>query len=146
MRVAVAGHNLAVETSDEWVIDEPWSDAPFQEGHGVYLRSVAHGPQIRLRAWSRGDNELTEEGLLGLLREQEAASGPFDEAVYAIGGLIVVAGTFTTAVDDHVVREYFVTDGSSLANAAMPGSRDQMRAAHASAMQLVGSIRFEPSI
>jgi hypothetical protein len=76
---------------------------------------------------------------------QEACQGP----TWARGGLVLlalfvlVAGTFEMTPKGHVVREYFVTDGVSLANAAMPGRCDAIAGVVRSADRLVSTLQFE---
>jgi hypothetical protein len=145
MRVAIAGHHISVETSDEWDVAEGWTDPAAQQLHGVYLRSASSDAQINVRALpgTMGRHGLTLEGLIALLREQNWARGPFDEVRTVVGNLIVVAGTFEMNRKDLVVREYFVSDGVRLANAAMPGPRESVAAAQSSADRLVLTLRFE---
>jgi len=131
----VAANGFTLDTADEWVTGVS------SEIHGVGLRSVAFGIEIHVRTQPPYEHELTQRGLLALLRDQQWASRPFDETTRVVGSLIVVAGTFEMQGDE-VVREFFITDGRSLANAAMPGKRAHVAAAAQAAERLVASIRF----
>jgi len=131
----MSANDVVLDTADEWVVGLS------SEIHGVFLRSVAYGVELHVRTQPAGDHELTPRGLLVMLRDQQWASPPFDETTRVVGSLIVVAGTFEMQRDE-VVREFFITDGRSLANAAMPGKRADVAAAAPGAERLVASLRF----
>ncbi len=131
----MVANDFVLETADEWAVDS--SSAI----HGVYLRSIVYRLQIHVRTQPAGEHALTLRGLFAMLRDQQWASLPFDETTRTIGSLILVAGTFEMQRDE-VVREFFITDGRSLANAALPGTRADVAAAAAAAERLVASIRF----
>jgi hypothetical protein len=86
---------------------------------------------------------LDENGLLEALCEQNWASAPYDVFTKVGAGFVLVAGTFEMTPKGHVVREYFVTDGVSPANAAMPGRCDAIAGVVRSADRLVSTLQFE---
>jgi hypothetical protein len=92
----VAANDFTLDTADEWVTNVS-SDI-----HGVGLRSVAFGIEIHVRTQPPYEHELTQRGLLALLRDQQWASRPFDETTRVVGSLIVVAGTFEMQGDEVV--------------------------------------------
>jgi len=92
MRIDVPQHRFSIETSDEWVPDELDPEAL----HGLYLRSVAFGMYMNVRAQNPGEHPLTDQGLRALLGEQGWASAPFDEWTDHVGALTIVGGTFET--------------------------------------------------
>ena len=141
MRIDLPQHRLSLDPSTDWVPDEmePEAVASF----GLYLRSAAHGVFLSVRSQESGGHPLTKDGLLGLLREQNWASPPFDEWTSASEELIVVGGTFeTTGMGGEVVLEIFVTDGRSLANLTGPGERAVIVALTPSARRLANTVRF----
>lgn len=142
MRVEVAGQSVWLETGGDWVVAPGWEERRLQETHGLYLRSDAHGAELHVRRQGCA-GPLTSAGLRQLLSEQRWASPPYDEACTVDEGRVIVAGTFDMADDDRVVREWYVTDGRSLASVAMPGGRAVLRDALPSAERLVATIRFE---
>lgn len=134
--------HLSVEPSAEWVADE--QDPAVREQLGIYLRSSEHGVYLNVRAEETGGRSLTTEGLLGILREQNWASAPFDEWVITAPPLIIVGGTFeTVGMGGEVVLEVFATDGRSIANLAGPGERAVITAVTPSVQRLAQSLRFE---
>jgi hypothetical protein len=144
MRIAVAGHAIVLDAADEWSIAPGWEDPSLQETLGVYLCSFEHGVQLHVRAQGSGPFPLTKDGLIELLHDQQWASRPFDEAHTVDGNMAIVAGTFDMD-EDQIIREWFVTDGRSLANVAMPLKRARSSAVLASAERLVSTLRFQPT-
>jgi hypothetical protein len=141
MRIDLPQHRLSLDPSTEWVADE--MDPEALASFGLYLRSAEHGVFLNVRSQESGGHPLTKDGLLGLLREQNWASPPFDEWTSAAGDLITVGGTFeTTGMGGEVVLEVFVTDGRSLANIAGPGERAVIAALTPSARRLANTLRF----
>ncbi len=143
MRIALARQGFALETHREWMVQDGWDDPALQDTHGLYLRSAMRGAEIHVCSISAAACALTPEGLASLLREQNWASPPFDDATTVGEDFVVVAGTFETPWTDIVVREFFATDGRRLANAVLRGTRAQVAAARPSAERLVASLRFE---
>ena len=138
MLVAISGHALQLDAGD-WLVEDGWHDAAVQEQHGIYLRRG--GAQLHVRSFNVLE-DLTPKGLLAHLREQKWASRPFEEKTFTVGTLTVVAGTFATHRENELVREFFVTDGRRVANAALTGTRDALADSLASAERVVASIRF----
>jgi hypothetical protein len=142
MRLELPTTGLALDVGADWMLMEPYDQPSVQEVHGVYLRSVQHGIQIHVRPFSAPGYELTTSGLLRLLHEQNWASQPRDETTTVAGEQVTVAGTFEMVGGRGFVREFFFTDGRSLANAAMPGTLPQINAARTAAERLMASIHF----
>ena len=142
MRIALPQHHLSIEPSGEWVADE--MDPKAVDSFGLYLRSTVHGVYLNVRAQQAGGHPLTTNGLLGLLREQNWASPPFDEWTATAGPLNIVGGTFeTVGMGGEVVLEVFVTNGRLVANLAGPGERAVITAATPAACELASTLRFE---
>jgi hypothetical protein len=146
VRVDVGG--LTVETAGEWEIVPGWGDPSVARLQDLVLRSVSHGTTVNVRSQAAGDHELTNAGLLALLRDQQWASRPLDEVSKVVGNLTIVAGTFKMAGEKRLVREFFVTDGRALANAAIVGTSDEIAAVAPSAERLLATAHFNepPSV
>jgi len=145
VRLTICGQGISIDPGDAWVIPEPWTEPRIQREHGVYFRSVPNELQIHVRQEHCSGCDLTSHGLLEMMRRPRWASSPFDEEVVASGPLIVVAATFEMPPDNGivwVVREYLISDGKHLADAAMPGPRAEVELVRASALRLLGSIVF----
>jgi hypothetical protein len=144
VQVDVGG--LTLDTAGEWEVVPGWGARPVARVHDLVMRSVAHGTVLNVRSQGAGDNDLTNAGLLNLLREQQWASRPFDEASTVVGQLTIVAGTFKMADDKRLVREFFVTDGRALANAAVVGTSAEIDTLTQSVVRLLATARFaEPA-
>jgi hypothetical protein len=48
--------------------------------------------------------------------------------------------------DGRLVCEFFVSDGRSVANAALPGTRAEVAAARDAAERLLSTLRFQPTV
>lgn len=141
VRVDVRG--LTLETADEWEMVPGWGDPSVARLQDLVLRSVSHGTALNVRSQAAGGRELTNAGLLGLLRDQQWASRPFDELSTVVGPLRIVAGTFKMAAEKRLVREFFVTDGRALANAAIVGTREEIATVAQSAERLLATAVFD---
>lgn len=142
MRLSLpAPHSLSIDLGEEWLPDE--RAAELIEDYGVDVRSKTHLIYLNLRRHGAGDHALDAKGLLGILREQNWASAPFNEWTLKSDGLVAVGGTFdTVGMGGEVVTEIFVTDGTSVANLAGVGERSVMALVTPAAQALVKTLRF----
>ncbi|MEO7112124.1 MAG: hypothetical protein ABI183_16895 [Polyangiaceae bacterium] len=143
MRISLpTSHGFLVDLGTEWVVDE--IDPAASEQLGIYIRSVAHGVYLNVRRQSAGQQPLTPDGMLALLREQNWASAPFDEWSATESGLIIIGGTFETVdMNGEVVIEVFITDGKSVANFVAPAERNVARAVTPLVQALAKTVVFE---
>lgn len=144
MRITIAGHGITLDTADEWVVPSGWQEASLQERHGVYLLSVAHGVQFHVRTSRSLGGDVTVGSLLRELHLQNGSAPPLSVATRVLGSLLLVAGTFPMD-DGRVVCEFFVSDGQSVANAALPGTRAEVAAARDAAERLLSTLQFHPA-
>jgi hypothetical protein len=142
VRTPIAGHGLSLDPSEDWRIDDPWSDPSVQRDHGVYLTNIAEAVSVHVRGHlSRSDLDL--EGMRSLVREQNWPPPIFDEESDTHDGLTWAAATWDTNERGNVVREYFVTDGRRVANLALVGAPERVLRATPSVTRLVRSLRFD---
>lgn len=143
MQLFVGGCSLTFETQGSWDVGEGWDDAGLHDLHGVYLEAASAAVMLHLTVLSINRCLQTADGLVALLREQVWGSAPFDIAVESDECRLSVAGTFV--VDgERVVREWFVTGGRSLVNAAMVGSKDDVDAWTSAGAQLLATLEITP--
>lgn len=141
MRIAIAGQGVSFELGDDWRVEPPWDDALVQRDHGMNLRHVSLGAELHLRGWSLGTPD--PRGMLALIAEQRWPLPRFDEETRAEHGIHWAAATWEAP--PWIVREWFLTDGRSIANAALLGrNRTAVRAAADAANQLLLTARFTP--
>jgi hypothetical protein len=140
MRVSVPKHHLSLELDDRWTPDPT---QPGTEHLGLYVRSNDHGIYLNVVEYGAGDHELTQAGLLALLREQNWGAA-IDEWSATSNALTLVGGSFETAgMGGEIVLEIFVTDGHRIANLAGPGPRQVIAALRPAAERLASTIRFD---
>ena len=140
MRINVPKHRFSIETSDEWVPDDLDAEAL----HGLYLRSVAFGLYMNVRAQQADGHPLTEQGLRALLDAQGWKPPPFDAWTEHVGDLTIVGGTFETeGMNGEVVLEVLVTDGRSVVNLAGPAPREIIVAATPAVRRLAATLKLD---
>lgn len=147
VRISIVGHGLSLDLSSAsgragWILEAQWADPEIQRVHGVYLRNAEHPVQIHVRA-HEGKGPFDAAALRACLAAQAWASPPRHEAVTTPGSLVVAAATFAMVGLPWIVREYFVSDGTRLANVALPGPDAAVEASLEAAERLVGTLRFE---
>lgn len=139
MRIEIAGQGVSFELGNDFRVEPPWNDPAVQREGGMYARHVSLDVEIHLRGWTHGAPDL--EGARNEVAEQSWPPPRLDEEARVDDGLAWAAATWDAP--PWVVREWFVTDGRSMANAALVGkSRAAIAEAKVAAHRLVLSARF----
>jgi len=110
----------------------------------VYLLHVSSGVQLNVRPFEVPEHLSTvnvEDVFAPYARLSWA--GTVRTHCFSAGGLRGIEGVFESAMPNAVVREWMVTDGRRLANAATFATEDQWKSILDECEELVRSIRFE---
>ncbi|MGZ3418845.1 MAG: hypothetical protein ACXWUG_06990 [Polyangiales bacterium] len=143
MRFDVAGHGFSIDPPDDWRLLDPYGAPEIQRQIGVYLRSDARDVEAHVRgAPDRSHRKRDAEAMKELVHRQNWPAPAFDDICVTKDGLTWAAATWDA--NPWIVREYFVTDGTRVANIALIGKERALVATAAPLVeQLLRTIRFE---
>ena len=146
-RLAIPGMALSIAAEGRWSVQPLPSESPpkLRDALGAYLLHIPSGIQLNVRLLpvdkARSAVSLDHEF------ERHVATawtGPCRRAAFSTdAGLRGMTGVFEGAMPDAVIREWIVTDGTHLANAATFATARQWDDILQDCEALVSSLRFE---
>jgi hypothetical protein len=146
-RLAIPGVALSIAPTDVWSVPPvPRELAPeMRDALGAYLLHIPSGVQLNVRLLPERES-LSAAHLEETFARYAALAWPGPcrtETFSTAGALRGVTGVFEGAMPDAIVREWLVTDGTRLANAATFATVRQWDDILQDCETLVRSIRFE---
>ena len=123
---------LAVRFGGDWRVTAAIPHDTVFEHRGV-------GLSLQLRGWPQGGDLAA---LRAHLLAQAWPGPPLDLSARTVQGLAIVGATFREGMPGHFVREWFLSDGSHGANAALLFPYDTPRTSLEPFEQLLDSVTF----
>jgi hypothetical protein len=150
-RLAIPDGQFSVAAAGVWSMQPVRPE--LREGLGCYLLHIPSGIQMNVRGLSShgvlsGADLAAPSALEDTFRWYSDLSWPGRRTarLWTKGVLRGVTGVFEEAMPDGVVREWLVTDGTRLANAATFATRRQWEEILEDCDRVVRSIRFEGAV
>jgi hypothetical protein len=144
-RFAIPNSGLSVLLASLWLPRRPADASDLPEGLGVYLLHVPTGIHLNVRQMEF-EPVVLEAGLEQLFASYADISWPGARrtvTTWTAGVLNGVSGVFEGAMPESIVREWMLTDGMSMANAATFATAQQWQGLLPDCDALVRTIRFQ---
>lgn len=144
-RFAIPNSTLSVSLASAWLPPVPPYGSDVPEGLGIHLLHVPTGIYLNVRQME-SEPIVSESGLEQMFATYASLSWPGARVVvtsWTAGVLRGVTGVFEGAMSGAVVREWVITDGRSIANAATFATEQQWQGLLPDCESLVRALRFQ---
>ena len=142
---AIPGSGLSLALTSVWLPRLPPEGAELPEGYGIHLLHVPTGIYVNVRQLQAGAITCAAEleQMFASYADVSWPGAPRTVATWSAGSLHGVTGVFDGAIPDSIVREWVLSDGTSLANAATFATAAQWRVLLPACESLIRTIRFD---